>query len=80
MQYISRYTKGALLTVAGFSDPIKDPSNEDNDLWMPNNAKPPADLDLTQARYLLDKVGDQFCELNTQERIAKNNEHMSSGE
>lgn len=68
------------MTVAGFSDPIKDPLSEDTALWMPNETKLPVDLDLTQARYLLDKVGDQFCLLNTQERVAKNNEHMSSGE
>lgn len=76
---LHRYTKSGQLTVAGFSDPLKDPLEEDTNLWMPNESEPPTDLDLTQARYLLDKVGDEFCKLNMHERIAKNNEHMSTG-
>lgn len=65
--------------MVGFSDPLKDPSEEDVSLWMPNDQKPPLDLELEHARYLLEKVGDEFCNLNTQERIAQNNEHMSAG-
>lgn len=71
-----RYTKNSQLAIAGFSDPHKDPTEEDLKLWMPDHDNPPTDLDLQMSRFLLLQVGDQFCDLLQQEREAML-EHMS---
>lgn len=68
--YVHRYTKTGQLAIAGFSDPIKDASEDDLKLWMPDPDNPPTDLDLAQARFLLAKVADQFCDLFVQEKMA----------
>ncbi|XP_031620510.1 lysine-specific demethylase 3A isoform X2 [Contarinia nasturtii] len=65
-----RYTKSGLLAIAGFCDPHKDPTEDDLKLWMPDSENPPKDLDLIQARFLLAKVADQFCDLYHQEKMA----------
>ncbi|KAK6639119.1 hypothetical protein RUM43_007389 [Polyplax serrata] len=65
-----RYTKNGQLAIAGFSDPHTDPSEEDLKLWLPAPDKPPADLDLVMSRFLLQQVGDQFCDLLKQEKEA----------
>ncbi|EEB18344.1 JmjC domain-containing histone demethylation protein 2B, putative [Pediculus humanus corporis] len=65
-----RYTKNGQLAIAGFSDPHTDPSEEDLKLWLPSPDKPPADLDLVMSRFLLQQVGDQFCDLLKQEKEA----------
>lgn len=65
-----RYTKNGQLAIAGFSDPHKDPSDEDLKLWTPDANNPPTDLDLYQSRFLLSQVADQFCDLLQQEREA----------
>lgn len=67
-----------MLAIAGFSDPSKDPLEDDLKLWMPDESHPPTDLDLEQSRYLLTQVGDQFCDLLVQERNAIE-EHISDG-
>ncbi|XP_055310781.1 lysine-specific demethylase 3A isoform X2 [Sitodiplosis mosellana] len=72
-----RYTKTGMLAIAGFSDPYKDPTDEDLKLWMPDADNPPKNLDLIQARFLLAKVADQFCDLFFQEKMAMP-ENMSS--
>lgn len=77
--FLFRYTKTGQLAISGFSDPNKDPTNDDINLWMPNEDTPPKDLDLSQARFLLEKVADQFCDLFMQEKIATK-EHMSESE
>lgn len=75
--YEHRYTKTGMLAIAGFCDPYKDPTDEDLKLWMPNATYPPKDLDLIEARFLLAKVADQFCDLFFQEEMAMP-ENMSS--
>lgn len=40
--------------------------------------KPPKDLDMMQARYLLEQVADKFCDLYSQEQMAKSM-HMADG-
>lgn len=45
---------------------------------MPDAQNPPTDLDLSQARFLLAQVADQFCDLVVQEKMAMS-EHMSDG-
>lgn len=65
-----RYTKTGQLAIAGFSDPLKDPTEDDLRLWMPDPDNPPCNLDLAQARFLLAKVADQFCDLFVQEKMA----------
>lgn len=65
-----RYTKTGQLAIAGFCDPHKDPTEADLCLWMPDLNNPPRDLDLAQARFLLAKVADQFCDLFIQEKMA----------
>lgn len=74
-----RYTKTGQLAIAGFCDPHKDPTEDDLKLWMPDPDNPPKDLDLAQARFLLAKVADQFCDLFVQEKMAKP-ENMSGSE
>lgn len=73
-----RYTKNGQLAIAGFSDPHKDPTEDDLKLWMPDADNPPPDLDLNMSRFLLTQVADQFCDLLHQEKEAMN-EHMSDG-
>lgn len=51
---------------------------EDLNLWLPNTKNPPTDLDLEIARFTLVQVGDQFCDLLTQEAEALNI-HISEG-
>lgn len=51
---------------------------DDLNLWLPNVKNPPTDLDLEMARFMLAQVGDQFCDLLTQEAEAINI-HMSEG-
>lgn len=58
------------MAIAGFCDPHKDPTEDDLKLWMPDAECPPKDLDLLQARFLLAKVSDQFCNLHAQEEMA----------
>lgn len=76
--FVFRYTKSGQLAISGFSDPFKDPSPEDTKLWMPDPIKPPVNLDLEMSRFVLTKVGDQFCDLLHQEKQAMS-EHMSDG-
>lgn len=66
----NRYTKTGQLAISGFCDPHKDPTEEEVRLWMPDPDNPPRDLDLAQARFLLAKVADQFCDLFVQEKMA----------
>lgn len=73
-----RYTKNGLVASSGFSDPIKDPTEDELKLWMSDTDKPPKDLDMMQARYLLEQVADEFCDLYSQEQMAKS-VHMSEG-
>lgn len=51
---------------------------EDLNSWLPNTKNPPTDLDLEMARFMLAQVGDQFCDLLTQEAEAINI-HISEG-
>ncbi|ODM94392.1 Lysine-specific demethylase 3A [Orchesella cincta] len=62
-----RYTERGSMTVAGFPD-CREYTEEDLILWMPD--KPPEGLSFELARYLLEEVGDQFCELVKQEKEA----------
>lgn len=63
---------------AGFCDPHKDPTEDDLHLWMPDPDNPPRDLDLIQARFLLAKVADKFCDLFLQEKQAEKEDMASS--
>lgn len=47
-----------------------DPVEEDVNLWMPDDENPPRALELLQAIYILDEVGDQFCDLISYETNA----------
>lgn len=71
-----RYTKNGQLAIHGFSEPHKDPLENDIKIWLPNIECPPADLDLEQSRFILKQVGDHFCDLLIQEKDAMA-EHMS---
>ncbi|CAH0391977.1 unnamed protein product [Bemisia tabaci] len=65
-----RYTKNGQLALAGFSDPHEDASQDDIKLWLPNSASPPSHISTEMSRFLLDQVGDQFCDLLQQEKEA----------
>lgn len=71
-----RYNKNGQLAIAGFSDPMHDPKDEDIKLWVPDS--PPPELDLQISRFLLAQVADQFCDLWQQEQQAIK-EHMNDG-
>lgn len=58
------------MAIAGFCDPHKDPTEDDLKLWVPDADNPPKELNLMQARFLLAKVADQFCDLFHQEKMA----------
>lgn len=73
-----RYTRNGLVSSAGFSNPIKDPTIDELKIWMADVEKPTKDLDMMQARYLLEQVADEFCDLYSQEQMAKSM-HMSEG-
>lgn len=75
---VFRYTKNGLIAIAGFSDPNKDPLEDDLKLWMPDDENPAKDMDLRMSRYLLAQVGDQFCDLYQQEKDAMSH-HLSDG-
>ncbi len=47
-------------------------------MWLPDSKNPPTDLDLEVARFTLVQVGDQFCDLLTQEADAISI-HISEG-
>lgn len=64
--------------MAGFSDPMHDPKEEDLKLWIPDCDTPPSELDLQISRFLLAQVADQFCDLWKQEQQAIK-EHMNDG-
>lgn len=66
------------MAFAGFSDPHKDPSEDDLKLWMFDNSGPSSDLSIAEARYMIAKVADQFCALVDQEKKSVK-EHMSNG-
>lgn len=63
---------------AGFSHPIKDPTKDELNIWMADDNKPAKDLNMMQARYLLEQVADDFCALYSQEQMAKSL-HMAEG-
>ena len=67
-----RYSRNGNLTIAGFSEPDQC-EQEDLAPWLPFPPDP-ADtkcLDAETSRYILEKVGDQFCQLVGQEEEAK---------
>lgn len=55
---------------AGFSDPHRDASEDDLNIWRPNQQNPPKDLNLEEARFILLQVADHFCNLYSQEHAA----------
>lgn len=73
-----RYNKNGQLAIAGFSDPLHDPKEDDLKIWVPDVDGPPPELDLQISRFLLAQVADQFCDLWQQEQEAIK-EHMNEG-
>lgn len=73
-----RYSKNGQLAIAGFSDPVHDPKEEDLKIWVPDEDTPPPELDLQISRFLLAQVADQFCDLWQQEQEAMQI-HMNDG-
>lgn len=71
-----RYTKSDNSTIAGFCDPLKDPTKDEEGLWMPNPDAPPDKLVLAQALFLLKEVVKQFRDICVEEEMAKI-EHMA---
>ncbi|XP_071947193.1 probable JmjC domain-containing histone demethylation protein 2C isoform X2 [Antedon mediterranea] len=64
-----KYSRNSNLTIAGFSEPCHC-EQEDLDPWLPY-PDPDCPLDVNTSKYILSKVGDQFCDLVQQEREAK---------
>ena len=61
-------TRGGSLTVAGYLDPHRDPTEAEKALWRPNKTTPPSSVTIKQAKYILSFIGDQFCNMVQQER------------
>lgn len=67
-----QYTESGQLLVAGFPNPYIDPTQEEINIWRPDeNTEPTAgNMDIQVCRYILLHVGDQFCYLWRQEAEA----------
>ena len=66
--------------MAGFSDPLRDASEEDLKLWLPQPEKASEDLDVEMSLFLLTHVGDQFCLMIQAEKEAKREASASKRE
>uniref|UniRef100_A0A1I8Q0R3 [histone H3]-dimethyl-L-lysine(9) demethylase n=1 Tax=Stomoxys calcitrans TaxID=35570 RepID=A0A1I8Q0R3_STOCA len=64
-----QYTEDGQLLVAGFPNPYTDPTQDEINIWKPDeNTEPTAgNIDIQVCRYILLHVGDQFCYLWRQE-------------
>ncbi|XP_037948514.1 lysine-specific demethylase 3A-like [Teleopsis dalmanni] len=67
-----QYTANGELNVAGFPNPYTEPTQEDLNIWQPDdNTAPTAGvMDIQVCRYILLHAGDQFCYLWRQEAEA----------
>ena len=70
-----RYTRNGQLSVTGFCDPFTDAGGECDRLWRANPDGPPT-MEPEIAKVLLAHVGNQFCDLVTEEQAARRY-HMS---
>ena len=62
-----RMTKGDLV-VAGYLNPMTDPSPAEIALYQPDKTKPPSGSSVEKTKYILSLIGDQFCQMVQQER------------
>ncbi|CAH1134619.1 unnamed protein product [Ceutorhynchus assimilis] len=74
-----RYTKTGKILAAGFSSTETDALDINYKLWLPDTLKPPPDIDLETALFLLMRVGDHFCNLLKEEEEARKL-HISDNE
>ncbi|KAM7360770.1 lysine demethylase 3 [Cochliomyia hominivorax] len=67
-----QYTDNGQLLVAGFPNPYIDPTQEEINIWRPDEKTEPTagNMDIQVCRYILLHVGDQFCYLWRQEAEA----------
>lgn len=67
-----QYMEDGQLLVVGFPNPYTDPTQEEINIWRPDeNTQPTAgNMDIQVCRYILLHVGDQFCYLWRQEAEA----------
>lgn len=67
-----QYTDKGQLLVAGFPNPYIDPTQEEINIWRPDEKTEPTagNMDIQVCRYILLHVGDQFCYLWRQEAEA----------
>ncbi|XP_043191367.1 lysine-specific demethylase 3A-like [Amphibalanus amphitrite] len=65
-----RYTRTGQLAVAGFCDPFTDSGGESDRLWRASAAGPPT-MQPEIAKFLLAHVGNQFCDLVSEEEAAR---------
>ena len=63
-----KFNSKSVVAVAGFSEP-SDADVDDLKLWYPQDA-PSSELSVEMAKYLMQNVGDRFCELVEQEKEA----------
>lgn len=76
-----QYTKDGELLVTGFPNPYTAPTQEDINIWRPDEHTEPTagNMDIQVCRYILLHVGDQFCYLWRQEAEAlKLHENVNS--
>ncbi len=64
-----KYNKNQQLSIAGFSEPA-DAEADEIELWMPHMPLMEPRIDITMAKYVIDNVGDRFCEMVEQEKTA----------
>ena len=57
------------MSIAGFSEP-SDADVDDIELWYPRYPTTAPALSVDMAKYLMQNVGDRFCELVEQEKEA----------
>ena len=65
-----KYSKNGKICVAGFCDPNRDYSEEDDALWNVSPKSAPKNLNLDQAKYLIENIRTDFDLIMKQERRA----------
>ncbi|XP_025094129.1 probable JmjC domain-containing histone demethylation protein 2C isoform X4 [Pomacea canaliculata] len=65
-----KYSAKGSVTIAGFSE-LSDADPDDIEPWLPRYPTEDPQLDDENAKFIIAKVGDKFCELVEQEKEAK---------
>ncbi|XP_052773895.1 probable JmjC domain-containing histone demethylation protein 2C isoform X3 [Mya arenaria] len=65
-----KYSQRGFVTIDGFSE-LSDAEQDDIDPWIPKSPIIEPKIDVDMARFIINRIGDNFCELVQQERDAQ---------